>query len=133
MTSSSAARELGQQFSHEQQGCAALLTASLTPNCSAVDPNNLTDEQERLLKLAIARQSRHATEARLKAKLHAKERLRAERDRKLQLLGDQKRLTAYMQGARYAGVTLGRLLLLISWACCQELPCLLVCMGHSKV
>ena len=68
-----------------------------------VDPNNLTDEQERLLKLAVARQARHTNEERLKIKLRNKERLRAERDRKLQLLGDQKRLAAFLHGSRFAG------------------------------
>ena len=68
-----------------------------------MDPNNLTDEQERLLKLAIARQARHTNEERLNIKLRNKERLRAERDRRLQLLGDQKRLAAFLHGSRFAG------------------------------
>ena len=68
-----------------------------------VNPDKLTEEQERLLKLAIARQSRHSANAKLISKQQQRDRLKAERERKLQLLQDHRNLQAYLNTTDYAG------------------------------
>ena len=68
-----------------------------------VNPDKLTEEQERLLKLAIARQSRHSVNAKLISKQQQRDKLKAERDRKLQLLQDYHNLQAYLNTTDYAG------------------------------
>ena len=68
-----------------------------------VNPDKLTEEQERLLKLAIARQSRHSVNAKLISKQQQRDKLKGERDRKLQLLQDHRNLQSYLNTTDYAG------------------------------
>ena len=67
-----------------------------------VDPENLTEEQEKLLNAALARQARYSIDRVAEARLKRRERARAEKEAKAHMLQDQQSLQGFLSSPTFS-------------------------------